>query len=576
MFTLQSTLVPTPIPPLQSSCEKFLEWSEPLLDEQEFIHTQNIVAEFIRAGGEGEKLQARLAAQSNNTNKIHWDCATWLDLYLSARYPLVINSNVFYYLKSKLNRETFSQTQLASALIIAVYQFNRAIEDETLCVDKQKEQPLCMAQYKNLFSATRVPQKGKDTLRVHNGHKHIVVLFKGHLFKVNIADDNGLVYAFADIEAVLQEITQVTSEGQNIGIFTTLARDDWAEKHVDLLNVDDNNHKQMRIIEEALFTLSLDENQPEQTLDCSQMLWHGDAKNRYFDKALQFIVFKNGKMGINFEHAGMDGAVMLRLIRHLYDNITYPPKDNVNVTHTKPKALIFKLNRSLEKTLIDANKAFQQSVSDYQTRIIHFTKFGKNSIKNFNISPDAFIQIALQLAEYKMHGRCSSAYEAVMTRGFSQGRIDVLFTLSMESKAFVESMHDVKIDRQSKQALLRKAAQKHISRASECRQGMGIYTHLLALSNCVTDKDLGQPEIFNSKALKILTHNKICTSTTSDYGVELAGYGPIVADGYGIRYFNREECIDFNITSRTENQENLQRLLLSIQQSLSEMASLMA
>ena len=30
-------------------------------------------------------------------------------------------------------------------------------------------------------------------------------------------------------------------------------------------------------------------------------MWHGDGRNRYFDKSVQFIVCDNGKAGFNAE-----------------------------------------------------------------------------------------------------------------------------------------------------------------------------------------------------------------------------------------------------------------------------------
>ena len=580
MFSLQSSLAQSPVPSLQSSCDKFLEWTEPLLTAQDFQQTKRHVAAFLDADGSGPALQNALIAQANSASPINWDCATWLDIYLSARYPLVINSNVFYYLKSKLNTDSFTQTQIASALIMSVYAFNLAIENETLSVDTQKGQPLCMDQYRKLFSATRIPQQGTDKLAITSGKKHIVVMYKAHMFTLNIADDNGNVLPFSEIEAALQQIMTETTPGQNIGLFTTLPRDEWAASRVILQTIDANNREQLTIIEEALFSLSLDENSPEQLIDCSTMLWHGDGKNRYFDKALQFIVFNNGKTGVNFEHAGMDGAVMLRLIGHIHDTIdSFAEASSVNAI-TRAIPLTFRLNPALTATLEYAGDVFKNAVAGSQTRILHFNEFGKNSVKKFKLSPDAFVQIALQLAEYKLHGKCSSAYEAIMTRGFDQGRIDVLFTVSMESKAFITAINNGAIDVQTKADLLTQAAAKHISRANECRQGMGIYTHLLALFNCYEKhkQQLGLTEIpalFTDKGYQILTHNMICTSTTSEYGVELAGYGPVVEDGYGIRYFNRADSIDFNITSRTDNQANLELLVPYIEQSLQEMAAVM-
>jgi carnitine O-acetyltransferase len=110
--------------------------------------------------------------------------------------------------------------------------------------------------------------------------------------------------------------------------------------------------------------------------------------------------------------------------------------------------------------------------------------------------------------------------------------------------------------------------------------GEGVYTHMLALQ--YMQKQVGQriginamPTIFSDKGYRSLTQSVVCTSTTSEYGVELAGYGPIVDNGYGIRYFIRDNAICFNMTSRTALRENLDKMKIYIEQSLLEMAELM-
>lgn len=579
MFSFQEQLQKSPIPLLQTTCNKLLKWSEPLLSEQEWLSTKEIVAKFI-SSGEGDKLHNALVSWVSNEKVLNWTTPLWLNLYLTARYPLVINSNVFYYLKSKLSSSDFSQAQIASALVMSVCEFNLLIENENLSVDTQKDQPLCMAQYKNLFSATRIPQKDKDKLVVSSGKKHIAVFFNGHIFKLDIINNEGEIYSFSAIVAALLEILNTESNGQNIGILTTQHRDKWADDRASLLELDVKNKQQLKHIEDALFVLSLDDNNPEQLVDTSKMLLHGDGKNRYFDKSLQFIVFKNGKTGVNFEHTGMDGSVMLRMIGHIYDNIDKFPVHTKAGSALMPEQLTFQLNNELTETLKRSHQNFLCTISNTETRIFNFSEFGKNQIKKFKISPDAFVQIALQLAEYKLYGKCTSAYEAIMTRGFINGRIDVLFTVSMESKAFIENIHNESCDQQTKIDLLRKAAEKHISRANECRLGQGIHTHLLGLISRFEKEGhklgiMKLPEIFTDKGYQTLTHNIICSSTTSEYGVEIAGYGPVVEDGYGIRYFNRGDSIFFNITSRTENKENLDLLVKYIEESFIEMAAVM-
>ena len=49
--------------------------------------------------------------------------------------------------------------------------------------------------------------------------------------------------------------------------------------------------------------ICLDDTEPYTRDEVGRALWHGDGRNRFFDKTLQFIVFKNGKAGFNGEHS---------------------------------------------------------------------------------------------------------------------------------------------------------------------------------------------------------------------------------------------------------------------------------
>lgn len=576
-FSLQHTLPTSPIPSLTESCNKLLEWTEPLLSQQQWINTKEVVSQFIRTGGEGDTLQDALLNWSATEDITNWTGSVWFNQYLMARDPLVINSNVFYYLKSTLDRTAFSQSQIASALVRCALQFKLLIDNGELSIDTQKDQPLCMAQYKNLFSATRIPQKGMDRLAIATAKKHIIVLCKEHIFKLDIVHEQEIC-SFSEIEAALTQILATSERGQDIGILTTMPRDAWANSRISLL--DQKNSTQLKHIEDAAFALCLDENSPDTLANTSQMLLHGDGRNRFFDKSLQFIVFQNGKTGINFEHTGMDGSAMLRLTGYLYDNTDIPSDSQTSESVLAPEPLIFNLDSQLTATLESAKKDFTKAIKNTETRVLNFSLFGKSQIKKFNVSPDAFVQIALQLAEFKLYGKCYSAYEAIMTRAFIEGRIDVLYTVSNESMAFIENQNNENCDSQTVIDSLRIAAKKHVSRAKECRTGYGIHTHFAGLISRfhLEGKSLGitsLPEIFSDIGYQTLMHTVVCTSTTSDYGIELAGYGPVVEDGYGIRYFTRPDSLCFNVTSRSDIKNNVDLMVQHIETSLLEMAELM-
>jgi len=54
------------------------------------------------------------------------------------------------------------------------------------------------------------------------------------------------------------------------------------------------------------------------------------------------------------------------------------------------------------------------------------------------VSPDAYIQLALQLAYYRDAGRFVLTYEASMTRLFLHGRTETVRSLTQESCNFVQ------------------------------------------------------------------------------------------------------------------------------------------
>lgn len=63
-------------------------------------------------------------------------------------------------------------------------------------------------------------------------------------------------------------------------------------------------------------------------------------------------------------------------------------------------------------------------------------------MKTARTSPDAYIQMALQLAYYRDAGKFNLTYEASMTRLFKEGRTETVRPCTIESAAWVKSMCD--------------------------------------------------------------------------------------------------------------------------------------
>lgn len=90
----------------------------------------------------------------------------------------------------------------------------------------------------------------------------------------------------------------------------------------------------------------------------------------------------------------------------------------------------------------EANSEAQILINDIHLRIHVHDHYGKGFMKKCRMSPDAFIQMALQLAYYRDAGRFSLTYEASMTRLFREGRTETVRPCSIESAEWVKSMLD--------------------------------------------------------------------------------------------------------------------------------------
>ncbi|KAK2098292.1 hypothetical protein P7K49_023743 [Saguinus oedipus] len=91
-----------------------------------------------------------------------------------------------------------------------------------------------------------------------------------------------------------------------------------------------------------------------------------------------------------------------------------------------------------------ANAQESQIVKNLDFIVYKFDNYGKTFIKKQKCSPDAFIQVALQLAFYRLHQRLVPTYESASIRRFQEGRVDNIRSATPEALAFVRAMTDHK------------------------------------------------------------------------------------------------------------------------------------
>lgn len=153
--------------------------------------------------------------------------------------------------------------------------------------------------------------------------------------------------------------------------------------------------------------------------------------------------------------------------------------------------------------------------------------------------------MAIQAAYYGLYGKCESTYEPAMTKTFLHGRTEAIRSVTSESHTFVENYFSTKTTSQVKLDSLRAALKAHTNITRECSKGQGQDRHLYALE-CVWDrihKNEKKPQIFSDGGWKTLSNTVISTSNCGNPALRLFGFGPVVANGFGIGYIIKEDRI---------------------------------
>lgn len=185
--------------------------------------------------------------------------------------------------------------------------------------------------------------------------------------------------------------------------------------------------------------------------------------------------------------------------------------------------------------------------------------FGKGFIKSCKLSPDAYIQMALQLAYYRDYGKFSLTYEASMTRLYKHGRTETVRSCTVESSAWVKSMEDKSSNSVERVRLLQVACKLHQAGYLEAMCGAGIDRHLfclyvvskyLKIESPFLKDVIGEPWRLSTSQTPHGQTPRIDLKKNPQLITPGGGFGPVARDGYGVSYIiSGENNIYFHISS---------------------------
>uniref|UniRef100_A0A8C9PB37 Carnitine palmitoyltransferase 1A n=1 Tax=Spermophilus dauricus TaxID=99837 RepID=A0A8C9PB37_SPEDA len=543
LYSFQTSLPRLPVPAVEDTVSRYLESVRPLMKDGDFQRMTALAQDF--AVNLGPKLQWYLKLKSWwATNYV----SDWWEeyIYLRGRGPLMVNSN--YYAMVYIT-PTHIQAARAGNTIHAILLYRRKLDREEIKPIRLlgSTVPLCSAQWERLFNTARIP-----------GEETVSLVLTG-------CPPSGLAHVPRRLRSSGPLLLTPGSQGEPLAMLTAVP---WAKCRQDYFGRG-KNKQSLDAVEKAAFFVTLDDTEqgyrqedPEASLDgYAKSLLHGKCFDRYRPSSqigapCVWVPPPRGPLWSSY--------VMATDCFQLGYTEDGHCKGDPNPSIPCPTRLQWDIPECQEVIETSLNSA-NLLANDVDIYSFPFDAFGKGMIKKCRTSPDAFIQLALQLAHYKDMGKFCLTYEASMTRLFREGRTETVRSCTTESCNFVLAMVDPSQTVEHRLRLFKVASEKHQHLYRLAMTGAGIDRHLFCLY--VVSRYLAMDSPFLKEVLS--EPWRLSTSQTPQQQVELfdlernpeyvssgGGFGPVADDGYGVSYIIvGENFIHFHVSSKLSSPE---------------------
>jgi carnitine O-acetyltransferase len=164
---------------------------------------------------------------------------------------------------------------------------------------------------------------------------------------------------------------------------------------------------------------------------------------------VQLIVVSNKESdeilgaGFCYEHTPAEGPPIVKLMEHTVKHLaTFQPSLQTNQIKTDIEELKLVPDTNRPKVLASAQFSidkYSRLINSLDLEVLEFKGYGKDYIKDVKYSPDSWIQVAINFAFYRLHGRLGACYESASTRKFAFGRTDTIRSVTNELSDFFKS-----------------------------------------------------------------------------------------------------------------------------------------
>ncbi|KAJ1913217.1 Carnitine O-acetyltransferase mitochondrial, partial [Tieghemiomyces parasiticus] len=286
------------------------------------------------------------------------------------------------------------------------------------------------------------------------------------------------------------------------GIGLTAAdRDTWATERQRLLNPSTPSHAaNFAAIESALSTVCLDDHvDPRTAISAERAKDHdfhnGDARNRWMDKLMEVVALSNGRTGMTGEHAVLDGMAIATLLHAV------PARTYEGPRLAPPRLLKWNVGATTAIAIQEVKTQTRRMTERLDTSQLVFTDHGARWLQVVNLDPETFVQLALQLAYYRLHKRPSPTYASFNGCNYLHDRELVFRSYSNESAKFTQAILDPAVLPSTKFQAMTSVIANHRRILNRAIRTHGIDNHLLGLRAMVrTPEERARSSLFNHPA----------------------------------------------------------------------------
>ena len=562
-----------PLPSLDDTFATYLQWLKPLVDDKTYANSAKALEDFRHL--EAPKLQRLLEQRADLAAPDSWLIDYWRAMRLANRGSLPLTGNQTMKIDWKAPQSGLKRVAHFAHALARVHHAYQHGELGHITGDPDT----CHSQWEILRGAARRPLPVEDEYTFNDPHdpaRHIIILYHGRGWAMDIHDGKGGIASPAQIENTLYNLAQSHPEAPDLPFAapSVFPNEQAREIRAQLLSRGENAAI-WQTIEKALFVLSIDDAHILDDEDALNDAAFSDGSAFWAYKPLNYRCnISDDRYYLHSESTWADAATLADILRLAQQ---YPYDGQIRRKNTLPEHLNLRPldwqidkhetkdeDSGTHKLIKDALADYRHHAENHTTTICDLYLNDQEQALYKHNDRDAIMQIALQYAQYKTRKTIQSSRENIDMRHYQNGRKSYMQTVTATSIAAAHAIYQLE-DGDDIQPLIDQYSKEHRARQSACRNGHDTYGHLLGLRSIAREQKQDIP-FFHDPGYLTLTENHLSSITLGCHGIlSYIAFTAGNADSIAVNYaFNRNN-INLVITHPRVRSREIQKFAAAVQ-----------